>query len=385
MRLAFLVLLAINARADSLPAVVDLAALREEARRTGSSALVVLKDGKIIAQDYFGGVERPIETMSATKSIVNLAVGFLVDAGKLKLDDPIWRFYPEWKQGKKKSITVRQLLNHTSGLQAQRTTGEEIYPAPDFVKLALAAELSDDPGTKFFYNNKAVNLLAGVVEVASGVPLDKFTDDHLFRPLGISDWRWAKDGAGHPHAMAGLRLRATDLAKIGQLLLDDGVWQGKRLLSHQWIEESTRPGQTFVVRCGLLWWLMFDSTHIVIDDEEIATWRKAGLEEDFIRKLLPLKDRKLKRTEFFTEINKILGDPEIWYAHTWKRGLPDGKEVQDGAPAGFYADGYLGQYLVVLPGQRIVAVRQLAAREDMPDAKNYNSFEKFPEMVRKLK
>ncbi len=364
---------------------VDLASLRDEAKRTGSSALVVMKDGKLVEASYFGGSPHPIETMSATKSIVNLAIGFLVDAGKLRLDDPVWRFYPEWKQGRKRSITLRHLLNHTSGLQAQRTTGEEIYPSPDFVKLALAAELSDDPSTRFFYNNKAVNLLAGIVELASGQPLDRFTDEHLFKPLGITDWTWTRDKAGHPHAMAGLRLRAVDLAKIGQLLLDGGVWQGKRLLSQAWIDESTRPGQSFVPRCGLLWWLMFDSMRLVIDDEVIAAWRKGGVEEAFVQKLLPLKDRKLERKEFFTEIKKIVGDLEIWYGHTWKRGLPDGKAIPDGPPAGFYAEGYLGQYLVVLPRQRLVAVRQLEAREDAPDAKNYNSFEKFPDMVHRLK
>ena len=79
--------------------------------------------------------------MSATKSIVSLAIGRLIDSGKItSLDQPVSDFYPEWKQGRKKLITVRHLLNHTSGIQNPPIT-TEIYASPDFVQLALAAEL----------------------------------------------------------------------------------------------------------------------------------------------------------------------------------------------------------------------------------------------------
>ncbi len=357
-----------------------LEALIARAKETRSSALVVMKDGKVIA-DWHSGDAHPIETMSATKSIVSLAIGRLIDDHKIKsLDEPVYTFFPEWKQGRKKTITLRHLLNHTSGLQAQPTTGEEIYPSPDFVKLALAAELSEDPGTRFFYNNKAVNLLAGVVKVASGQPLDEYVRDVLFTPLGITDWKWMHDKAGNPHAMAGLRLRALDLAKIGQLMLDGG----KGVISQKWIDVSTKPGQLHVNRCGLLWWLMFEWTKLTIDDSNIAAWRKAGLAEDFIAKVMPMKGKLYTRAEFFTTLKQIFdGNLETWYAHTWKRGLPDGALVT-GPVSGYYADGYLGQYLVVLPKQKIVAVRQLEANEDSPDAKNYDSFMKFPEMVQAL-
>jgi CubicO group peptidase (beta-lactamase class C family) len=372
-------------------AQVDAAALEKlvaRAAESKSSALVVMKDGKVIA-DWRppGEAAHAIETMSATKSIVNLAIGRLIDDGKIKsLDEPVWRFFPEWKQGRKKAITVRHLLNHTSGLQAQPTTGEEIYPSPDFVKLALAAELSDDPGTRFSYNNKAVNLLAGVVKAASGQPLDEYLRDVLFTPLGISDWKWTHDKAGNPHAMAGLRLRAIDLARIGQLLLDGGVWQGKRVISQKWIEQSTVPGQKLTPRCGLLWWLVLDGVKVTIDEPTIAAWRAAKLDEEFIAKVLPMKGKIYERKEFFAALGKIFegsGGLETWYAHTWKRGLPDGALIP-GPTVGYYADGYLGQYLVVLPKQRLVAVRQLEAKEDSPDAKNYDAFTKFTEMVQAL-
>jgi CubicO group peptidase (beta-lactamase class C family) len=390
-----LLLAAVTARADEFPPGdaaregIDAAALEElvaAAEKSKSSALVVIKNGKLIGEWYFRGAPRPIETMSATKSIVSLAVGRLIDDGKLKLDQPIYELFPEWRQGRKKSITLRHLLSHTSGLQAQPTTGEEIYPAPDFVKLALAAELSDEPGARFFYNNKAVNLLAGVVAAAAGKPLDEYAREVLFAPLGITDFKWQHDRAGNPHAMAGLRLRAIDLAKIGQLLVDGGAWRGKRVISKEWIDQSAQPGQSYVNRCGLLWWLLFDWQKLTIDDATIAAWRKAGQGEDFIAKILPMKGKLYEREPFFEELARIFGGKaglEDWYDHTWRRGLPDGALVT-GPVAGVYADGYLGQYLVVLPKAKLVAVRQLEAHEDNPDAKRYDGLTRFPQLVQAL-
>ena len=141
-----------------------LEAIRKRAQEADSDAVVIVKDGQLVADWDFGRERGPIEAMSATKSIVSLAIGRLVGSGKIKsLDQPVCDFYPEWKQGRKKLITVRHLLNHTSGIQSERVT-TEINASPDFVQLALAAELSSDPGSTFNYNNKAVNLLAGIVE-----------------------------------------------------------------------------------------------------------------------------------------------------------------------------------------------------------------------------
>lgn len=378
------------ATGDAVNEGIDAAALEKLMAATvasKSSALVIIKNGKLVV-DWrpAGAVAHPIETMSATKSIVNLAIGRLIDDGKIKsVDEPVYRFYPEWKQGRKKTITLRHLLDHTSGLQAQPTTGEEIYPSPDFVKLALAAELSDDPGVRVFYNNKAVNLLAGVVKVASGQPLDAYLRDVLFVPLGITDWKWSHDSAGNPHAMSGLRLEAIDLAKIGQLLVDGGVWRGKRIISQSWIAESVKPSQK-MKRVGLLWWLLFEWQKLTIDDTVIAAWRAAKVDAAFIAKVAPMKGTLYERADFFATLSKVFekdGGLEYWYDHTWRKGLSDGA-VSTGPVAGYYADGYLGQYLVVLPKQHLVAVRQLEAREDSPDAKNYDAFTTFAATVQTL-
>src|SRR5690606_25454076 len=202
---------------------VDPAALERllaAARDAHSDALVVLHDGELVGAWHRGGRSRRIESMSVTKSIVNLAIGRLVTLGAIEsIDLPLSRFSPQWSAGRKARAPIRPLLHHTSGIESGRTT-EEIYASNDFVRLALNAELTSEPGSRLFYNNKAVNLLAGIVEKAVGKKMDAFLRDDLFARLGITDFRWSRDRAGNPHAMAGLRIHAEDLAKLGQLVLD---------------------------------------------------------------------------------------------------------------------------------------------------------------------
>src|SRR5678816_2520110 len=122
--------------------------------------------------------------MSATKSIASLAVGRAVTLGVIpSIDAPVAHYYPEWRQGQKAAITIRQLLDHTSGMQAG--SSNEVETSPDVVQLALAAELSDAPGTHFYYNNKAVNLLAGIIQIASGKRMDELLRSDVFARMGF--------------------------------------------------------------------------------------------------------------------------------------------------------------------------------------------------------
>lgn len=101
--------------------------LLKEAKETQSDAVVIYKDGKLYGEYYFGGQPKPVCAMSSTKSISNLAIGKLLTDRLLKsIDQPLTDFYPEWKQGMKKDITIRMLLNHTSGIQNVPIASEEI-------------------------------------------------------------------------------------------------------------------------------------------------------------------------------------------------------------------------------------------------------------------
>jgi len=335
--------------------------LMERARQTESDALIILKDGKTVGEWYFDKPQGPIEAMSATKSVVALAIGRLLLDGRLEsLDVPVHKFYPEWKQGRKAKITVRHLLAQRSGLQCERVTVPEIYGSPDFVQLALCAELIEDPGATFRYNNKACNLLAGVVQKISGKRMDKLIGEEIFKPLGMTDWTWSLDSAGNPHGMSGLQIRPADLAKIGQLMLDHGKCKDKQILPESFVLEAARddfrPAADAKVKSvselwgrhyGLLWWVNTTS-EFVITDRLLDEWRRLKAPEDFVTKMVTLKG--VRGDELIRRTRELVGGEEAWGALTWQGGRPD-FDVVGWTHEGYSADGYLGQY----PGGRAEA------------------------------
>lgn len=339
--------------------------LRKRAGDADSDAVVVVKDDRLVADWDFGRQRGPIEAMSATKSIVNLAVCRVIDMGKIKaLDQPVCDFYSEWKQGRKRLITVRHLLNHTSGLQ-NNPIATEIYASADFVQFALAADVSDDPGSRFAYNNKAVNLLAGVVERASGMRMDLFIGKEIFEPLGIRNFGWTLDKAGNPHAMAGLQIGAIDLAKIGQMMLDERAWQGKQILSKEWVRRSVEPGQPFQPTCGLLWWLISGPMRLAVDDAVVKHFKVRGMTARSLEKLDSLKGKPFEREAFWMALGPIVREDEVLKAKLKElnKDLPPLKPIVGGPNSGYEAQGYLGQFLIVMPRHRLVAVRQRRYRD----------------------
>lgn len=356
----------------------------QRAKETNSDSLLILQNGKPIIEHYAGDKNEKIEIMSCTKSIVALAVAKLVEQGKIKsFDQPVYEFYPEWKQGKKASITVKHLLNHTSGLQNLPNTSYEIYPSKDFVKLALAAELSDEPGARFSYNNKAVNLLAGIVQVASEKRMDVFMRDEFFAPLEIKDFDWTLDAAGNPHGMSGLQLSASDFAKLGQIILNRGKWDGKQILSEKIIDELLTQSQPFEEGSGLLWWRTSSSATYTIDDEHWHKLEKAGIEKSFLEKLLPIKGKVFVLGEQTKPLAEIFGSDwqNILTKQLANKNVPFYKK-RLGEIEGYYANGYLGQTLLIVPKANIVAVRQIK------NSKNYNpetdGFNDFMSLVLQL-
>ena len=230
--------------------------LEKAAQQANSSALIVQHQGENVVSWYEdGGPGLPLEAQSVTKSITALVMGNLVGTAALpSLDVAVAEFYPEWRQGKNRLVTVRHLLTHTSCLQNAVAPADEISQAPDVVQLALTAELSCAPGSVFSYNNKAVNLLAGIVERVSGEPLDRFAERTLFEPLGITRYDWVRDSAGNPFVTGGVQIMPEDLAKIGTLVAHDGIWEGRHIIPAGWVAALT-TASALRSDYGLLWWM----------------------------------------------------------------------------------------------------------------------------------
>ncbi len=355
--------------------------LLKAAKESHSSAVIVMKDGKTVFTYYSVPKNTLVQAMSVTKSIVALAFAQLLSEGKMKsLDTKVCEYYPCWRQGKKQTITIREILNHTSGLENVPNAEVEIYPSRNFVQLALCAELSNDPGTHFSYNNKAVNLLPGIVQKVTGEPLDAFLKNGLFKEMGITDFKWDHDSSGNPIGMAGFDVRPIDLAKLGELVLDKGRWNGKQLISANWIDSLTAQGQPFDSSCGLLWWRTPNHTSYIVDAAQIKKLRDAGAGKSFISKVEEIKGTYNSETDYIAALTHEFGEnfPLVINDAIGKLGIALARK-KSGKIVGYEGDGYLGQYVVVYPKQHMVAVRMVEGSD------TYNGrtdgFYDFPQMV----
>lgn len=239
-----------------------LATLVAEAQNTHSSALIVVKDGHVIAERYFGSTAKePLRINSVTKSVVSLAMGQLIADNKIpSLGTPLSKWFPEWVLGKKAKVTLRDILTHTSGLYHEESAAG-LYQQPDVVRYARGLPIADEPGKNFSYSNEAVALIPAIVQAASGKPLDKYLQERIFKPLGIVDYKWDRDAAGNPLAFGGLWLFPRDLARLGQLMLDSGRCNGKQLVPAAWVRACTSPARADIPDYGLFWRLYHDRTN----------------------------------------------------------------------------------------------------------------------------
>ncbi len=339
--------------------------IKTKAKETHSDALIIIKDGKTIYKDFFGKEDKPIYIASAGKSLVNLAIGKLIGNKQLdSLDQPVYTLFSEWKQGRKKDVTIRMLLNHTSGIQNYQNASIELEPAPNYkvknvIELALAAELSNSPGEKFDYNNKAVALLGGIVEKASGKRFDHFFVDEFYKPMDIADYNWVQDEEGNPTTHGAFYIKASDLVKFGELLLNKGIYNGTRIISESWIEESFKQGQKFDPRFGLLWWRKPVFEKRIIDDSIWKTWKNANVNTSFLKKMKPLKNKLYEtKYDYFNDLQQLFGDQ--WSKtlnENLGRDLLSSKRIYSNDIVAYYADGFRGNYLVIIPEKNVVAVR----------------------------
>lgn len=225
-------------------------------------SLVIVRHGRLVLEEYFHGYARDDlhQLHSVTKSVTSLLVGIARDRGQIGgLDEPVLNFFPQYAAAAGagwEKVTLWHLLTMTAGLDWDRREAVKGPPTgPPLFELALARQVVREPGARFLYNNHDVELLAGVLYRAAGMQADELAAGALFAPLGITAWDWELGRTeGYPALGGTLQLRPLDMAKIGQVVLDGGRWQGQQVVSEEWIEESTRIAVgPETERYGYLW------------------------------------------------------------------------------------------------------------------------------------
>ncbi len=204
--------------------------------------IIILKNGKVIAQTEFGNSDLSVwkMTFSACKSIVSLAIGMLVDDEKLDINTPISEFFPEYVGAvakiKLRDITVETLLNMSTGSSFNEFL---CMTSQNWEQSFIKSTFSQKAGQDFNYNSLNTYMLSAIVKRVSGECLTDFLKKRLFTPLGISNYYFEKCPTGIEKGGWGFYIMPEDFAKIGQLVLNKGIWQGKRIISENWINTAT--------------------------------------------------------------------------------------------------------------------------------------------------
>ena len=251
------------------PAIICAIAPRfEEWRAADVHAVLVIRHGKLAYEQYFAGEDeflgRPLgrvaydvtmkhDLRSITKSVTSLVLGIEIGKGLVGgVDEPVLPRLPDYadlRSPQKDAITLRHLLTMSQGLAwnedipYSNSANSEIRMdySPDPVRYALSQPVESPLGAVYNYSGGSATVIAALLHQATGKRLDDLARTDLFGPLGITDIEWIHYPTGDPVAASGLRLRPRDLAKIGQLVLDHGSWNGRQLVPADWIAAATSP------------------------------------------------------------------------------------------------------------------------------------------------
>ena len=209
--------------------------------------VVVLCDGKRVSEVYFDGdsAETLHDIRSATKSITATLMGIAIQKGLVhSVNDSIALYLPGLPHDGKQNITIRDLLTMRSGLAANDedplSPGNEdnLDRASDWLRAAYAVPIQEQPGHTYVYCSLNAFLTGVIVSNAAKMPLEEFARRNLFGPLGIDHFHWLKAAGGQTKGQGNLSIRTRDLAAIGQMYLDHGLVESKRVLDSEWIEQS---------------------------------------------------------------------------------------------------------------------------------------------------
>jgi CubicO group peptidase (beta-lactamase class C family) len=250
--------------AEGLPADhgLDADALEQAsaiAEANESYCLLVIRHGELVFERYYAGhhAETPQTSWSIAKSHAATVVGIAIERGDLgSLDDPVANYVPEWQGTARETITLRDILAMTSGLQWSAFDDYFVLGMLSQDNSQHAIDLAADaaPGSSWRYHNGAVQILEPVFRNATGMSIEAYAEAHLWSRIG-ADASWNHDPSGNPTAYASVMTSCRDQARMGYLYLHGGHWAGESVVPSWFVSEATSPSQSFNRAYGYLWWL----------------------------------------------------------------------------------------------------------------------------------
>ncbi|MFD2934327.1 serine hydrolase domain-containing protein [Spirosoma flavum] len=217
-----------------------------EAEKLNVHSVMVLRHGQVVAEGWWAPYAPQLKhtLYSLSKSFTSSAVGMAVAEKRLTVEDKVVSFFPKDVPAtiskNLAAMRVKDLLTMSTGHDKDTTPALRGGADTNWIKSFLAQPVEHEPGTFFVYNSGATYMLSAIVQKLVGQPIIEYLKPRLFGPLGIEGEDWEVDPNGINTGGWGLRLRTEDIAKFGQLYLQKGIWNGKRLISEAWIADATR-------------------------------------------------------------------------------------------------------------------------------------------------
>lgn len=224
----------------------------EECIKSASSSVTIYKNNKKILALHNKHDDKLIETLSVTKSFCALAIMFLIQDKKIKSDkDLVCKYIKAWAYGEKRDITIHDILTHTSGLDKYWSYENFMWPEgnldmfiakngtkPNVKEISIVIDKNRENGKNWFYNDTATQVIPTIVEIITGVTISKYLNKKLFNPLDIR-YVWNKDDNNNDYGPNGLSISTNSLCKVGMMILNDGIWNGKKILDEKLIQQMT--------------------------------------------------------------------------------------------------------------------------------------------------
>jgi CubicO group peptidase (beta-lactamase class C family) len=230
-----------------------LARLVEFGQSRRLDSLLIARHGRIVLDAYYAPYTADIPHIinSATKAVLGTLTAIALKDGVLdSTSHPVMEFFSDRSiahlDDRKRAITIQNLLDMTSGLDWKEPLSDErpesmfeMEQSTDWINYVLNRPMANAPGEAFNYNSGNPHLLSAILTKLTGMNTEDYAKAKLFGPLGITDWRWRRDPQGVPTGGYGLALLPRDMAKFGYLYLRNGEWEGKQLVSTDWIDKVT--------------------------------------------------------------------------------------------------------------------------------------------------
>ncbi len=230
------------------------------------NSMVIVRNGKLLYEKYYRifNADTTYHLFSTTKSVMSVLTGIAIGNGLISsgVSAKVLDFFPENTfenvDSNKQNIVVEDLLTMRTGLEWDNESDNYFY-SRDPIKFILDKPMVEQPGTIWNYSDGVPHILSAIIEKVSGISTLQFAQKNLFDPLGIRDFYWWEDYDKRVIGGYGLFMKPKDLAKIGQLFLNDGTWNGKEIIKKVWIEKSTvsltKTDWKENGSYGYLWWI----------------------------------------------------------------------------------------------------------------------------------